>query len=287
MIKNKITLNVLADITKKIGSVSIRGNDNSKNPYGRDDMAEIKDKVLVVFTGSDINIEEKIKDLLELKDRGIHLSLVFSRMGEAILDLNKIKERLKPERVYLEEDILELKKISKQYNYIISPNITLDTMSKVNGSLLDGFIPNLIWTFLYMGKEVYVDFQSTLNYMGMDCKNKNIEKRILRSIEDIKSLGVTELASKKYIETIYNDKNLYKDRGYISKVTLPARRQDKTESDAVRSKQENSGSRKIYTQNDIENSLSRGDTLVLRGGSILTPLAKDKIRSKGINIKFE
>lgn len=287
MIKNKITLNVLADITKKIGSVSIRGNDNSKNPYGRDDMAEIKDKVLVVFTGSDINIEEKIKDLLELKDRGIHLSLVFSRMGEAILDLNKIKERLKPERVYLEEDILELKKISKQYNYIISPNITLDTMSKVNGSLLDGFIPNLIWTFLYMGKEVYVDFQSTLNYLGMDCKNKNIEKRILRSIEDIKSLGVTELASKKYIETIYNDKNLYKDRGYISKVTLPARRQDKTESDAVRSKQENSGSRKIYTQNDIENSLSRGDTLVLRGGSILTPLAKDKIRSKGINIKFE
>lgn len=277
MIKNKITLNVLADITKKIGNVSIDSISNSHNtnkadPYKRVDLQRSKDKVLVVFTGSDINIKEKIKNLSELKQLGVSLSLVFSRMGEAILDVRAIKQELNPDEIYLEEDILELKKISKEYNYIISPNITIDTMSKVNGSLLDGFIPNLIWTFLYMGKEVYVDFQSTLNYLGMDCKNTNIEKMILKSIQDIKSLGVKELGSKKYIETIYKGKNL------SNRINIPIK---------VGNIEKNTGSKKIYTGNDIKNSLSEGDTLVVSRGSILTPLAKDKVKSMGINIKFE
>ena len=272
MVKNKITLNVLADITKKIGNISSKSTFNDNNNYQRQELPKITDKALVVFTGSDINIEEKIDCLLELKNRGVSLSIVFSKMGEAILSKSSIKEKLSPDRIYLEEDILDLKIISKEFDYIVSPNITIDTMSKVNMSLLDGFIPNLIWTFLYMNKEVYVDFQSTLNYLGMECKNKNIEKRILGSINEIKELGVTEVSSNSYIKTIY------KENVNLKEANSPVNSSN-AEKIAVE--------RKIYTENDIRNSFSEGDTVVLRSGSIITPLAKDKIRNMGISIKFE
>lgn len=93
MIKNKITLNVLANITKNIGSLSTGEIQRSKDSYQRKNTVKVNDKALVVFTGSDINIEEKIKELLELKDQGIHLSLVFSRMGEKILDVSSKTSR--------------------------------------------------------------------------------------------------------------------------------------------------------------------------------------------------
>nr|WP_300002663.1 hypothetical protein [Tissierella sp.] len=283
MVKNKITLNVLADITKKISNISRESSFNESKNYQREGLSKIDDKVLVVFTGSNIKIEEKINCLLELKNRGASLSLVFSEMGEAILSKNHIKEKLRPDKIYLEEDILELKTISKEFDYIVSPNITIDTMSKVNNSLLDGFIPNLIWTFLYMGKEVYVDFQSTLNYLGMDCKNSNIEKKILKSIDELKELGATEVNSNNYIATIYRENKIYKEnKSYKENNLKPINTTVKIEN-----REKITGSRKIYTENDIKNTLSEGDTLILLGGSILTPLAKDKIRSMGINIKFE
>lgn len=287
MAKDRITLNVLADITKKVKDINFQSDniprERDNRPYTNQKVKlenqqyinkeisseQTSDRALVVFTGSDINIAEKLECILGLKDQRVRLSLVFSKMAEKLLNIEKIKEKLRPEEVYLEEDIIELKKVSLEYNYIISPNITINTMSKTTKGFIDEFIPNLIWTFLYLDKNVYVDFESTLNYLGMDCKNKKVENIILEQIKSLKDMGATEIISNKYMDSIYKNKNY---SNILSKKT---------------GVENHSLEKKIYTKNDINSSLKNGDTIILRRGDILTPLARDEMRSRGINIKFE
>ena len=82
-------------------------------------------------------------------------------------------------------------------------------------------------------------------------------------------MGASEIESNKYIDTIY------KNRNYSQNID--------TQNNVI----DNSVEKKVYMKNDIDNSLVNGDTLILQRGSILTPLAKDKARNMGINIKFE
>ena len=287
MSKDRITLNVLADITRKVKNVNVKNEDmnmvKTSKPYTNTQITlqnqlytnnqinpnQSSDKALVLFTGSDINLAQKLEAISELKNQRVKISLVFSKMAEKILNVDKIKEKLKPEEIYLEDDILQLKKIALDYNYIVSPNITINTMSKITKGFIDEFIPNLIWTFLYMDKNVYIDFESTLNYLGLDCKNPKVEKVILEQINAIKNMGASEIVSNKYMDTIY------KNRNYSQAISSP--------NNVINSSVE----KKVYMKDDIDNSLVNGDTLILQRGSILTPLAKDKARSMGINIKFE
>lgn len=287
MSKDRITLNVLADITRKVKNVNVKNEDmnmvKTSKPYTNKQITlqnqlytnnqinpnQSSDKALVLFTGSDINLAQKLEAISELKNQRVKISLVFSKMAEKILNVDKIKEKLKPEEIYLEDDILQLKKIALDYNYIVSPNITINTMSKITKGFIDEFIPNLIWTFLYMDKNVYIDFESTLNYLGLDCKNPKVEKVILEQINAIKNMGASEIVSNKYMDTIY------KNRNYSQAISSP--------NNVINSSVE----KKVYMKDDIDNSLVNGDTLILQRGSILTPLAKDKARSMGINIKFE
>lgn len=276
MVKNKITLNVLADINRKIGSVGTiesRVVNNNYNRYEKETNQSNRydDKALVVLTGTNINIDEKLDYLSELERNGVNLSIAFSDMGVEILDVERIKRLLKPKAIYLEEDILKLKDISLAYDYVIAPNITINTMSKITQGYIDGLIPNLIWTFLYLAKDVYIDFESTLNYLGLECKNDRIEEIVLEQIEEIKSIGATEIGFGKYMDTIYKDKHLSNNLG--------ARTDTKYSNDVQK--------KKVYTQNDINDSLVNGNKLTIARGSILTPLAKDKIKSMGISVNFE
>lgn len=266
-----------------------RGGKNSSSKEDRNSARDLEsseelksvgengDKILIVFTGSDISLDEKLNYISELGKAGASLSLVFSIMSEHILDTDRIVKRLNPREVYLEEDIMELKDIAKNYDYIISPNITINSMSKLSQGLLDNLVTNLIWTFLYLGKEVYLDFESTLNYLGMDCQNNNIENMILNKIKEVKAMGATEIKSGNYGEKILKGKtSFYSD--FKSGNREPVRKNE-----VLR----NLGKKKFYTEEDIKESQLTGDTVVLPKGSQLTPSARDVVRSMGVSVKFE
>ncbi|HSH36961.1 hypothetical protein, partial [Schnuerera sp.] len=192
MAKNKITLNVLADITKKL---------NGKAPINP------VSKALIVFTGSNINLDKKIEELKELESHGINLSLAFSFMGERILDVDDIVDSLNPFEIYKEEDIFRLEEITNSYSKIIGPNITMNTLSKVSLGMIDSFVSNILWNYLYNSKEVYLDFTSVTNYLGKPTKNKGISKQIEDHINNLKNMGVVEIVEGKYIDDIIGAKS--------------------------------------------------------------------------------
>lgn len=249
--KTKITSNVLEDISKRLlgGSISTKG-----------------EKALVVFNGSNIRLDKKLNLIKELKNKGMKTSLAFSFMAEGLLDIEKIINLLTPENAYKEVDIFKLQNIAKEHSLIIGPNITMNTLSKVSLGMIDSFVPNLIWTFIYQGKKVYLDFTSVRNYLGQETKNKEILNIAEMYINNVKKMGVIEI----------------NDADYLEKVVL----ENETHQDGSKKEATNMENKKVITEKDIL-SLSPNHRLILPKGTIVTPLAKDKAGEMNINIEIK
>lgn len=277
--KTKITSKVLEDISKRLQGESIIEKENKTL------------KALIVLNGSNIEINEKIENIKKLKNRGINISLAFSFMAERLLDTQRIINTLQPLQIYKEEDITKLKNISREYSIIIGPNITTNTLSKISLGMIDTFIPNLIWTFLYQGKKAYLDFNQVKKYLGEETKNKEILNITNRYIATIKKMGAIEIDNKNTLEniilenivlekTINNHTNNYEINTYSPKGLQNKLRVSQTKEEPIPQ------IKTVITEKDII-SMSSNNKLILPKGTIITPLAKDKAREKNIKIEIK
>lgn len=250
MDKTKVTSNMLENISNRIKN---QGFSNSEG------------KALVLFNGASKDIFNHLGYLENLKKNGIEISLGFSYMSEKILDTNKIINKLKPREVFKEEDIFKLKSIINDYSMVIGPNITINTLSKVSLGMIDSFVPNIIWTFLYNGKKVYLNFNSVRNYLGVKPQSSEISNIIEKHISTIIKMGAQEITE----DTIFDK---ITPNILSSKIIAPFNDIDLKKD--------------LITEKDI--SLLKNQTkLVLKKGTVITPLAKDKARELGISIEIK
>ena len=248
--KTKITSNILEDISRKL----------KRESYCED----ISKNAIIVFNGSNIQLDQRIDYIKELKRDGMKVSVAFSFMAEQILDTEKIIRSLDPINVYREEDVFRLKEITKNYALIIGPNITINTLSKIALGMIDSFISTIIWTFMYQGKKTYLDFNSVRNYLGEETKNMAISNMSEDYIKKILQMGAIELNQDDYSKEATINKSI------------------KTANKSVENKQQ----KKVITESDIIN-LGKNGNLILPIGSIVTPLAKDKARAMNIKIEIK
>ena len=249
--KTKITANVLEDISKRL-----KGENFSQKG----------EKALVVITGTNIGLDKRIEWIKELKNNGMQISLVFSFMAEQLVDSKKIIGSLSPINIYKEEDVFKLKDIVKEHSMIIGPNITISTLAKVSSGMIDSFVPTLLWTFMYQGKKVFLDFASVKGYLGEETKNKEISDIIERHISVVKKMGAIEIKEDNYLENI-------SPKFENNKTNL-----NKTNNENIY--------KKVITEKDIS-TLSPNQNIVLGNGTIITPLAKDKAREMNIKIEIK
>lgn len=252
--KRKITSNVLEDVARRI-----RGEGNLKG----------KKRALVVLNGSNVELDKKIQLIRDMKTQGVQISLAFSFMAEKLLDKKQIINSLCPMEIYGEEDVFRLKDISMEYDFIIAPNITVNTLSKVSLGMIDSFISTLIWTFLYKGKKVYIDFNSVRKYLGEEAKNNTMSTLIENNISTIKEMGAIEIDGYSYVEKIGQLSN-----GEINSNTDHLQTSTNMETN----------NKKVITERDILNLSTKN--LRLSKGTIVTPLARDRAREMNISIEI-
>lgn len=241
MTNNKIASNVMENISSLLKDKGFSEN---------------KRKALIVLNGSNLNLFDQLEYVMDLKKDGYEIALAFSFMAERILDTKKIIDTLKPIKVYKEDDIFGLKNIINQYSIVVGINITMNTLSKVSLGMIDSFISNIIWTFLYNGKKVYLNFYSVRNYMGSPPKSKAIFETIEKHIDNILKMGAIEITKATKIEA------------------------------NIESKLEDSlDKRSLITESDISKLDKNQRVLVLNEKTIVTPLARDKARQLGIKIE--
>lgn len=250
MVKNQITSNVLENITNIVSKKGFSQN-------GR--------KALVLFNGSYLEEHLRIEKILSLKEKGLDISIGFSFMGERIIDTNKIINILRPIEVYREEDILDFPRIVKKYDLIIGPNITMNTLSKVSLGMIDSFIPNVIWTFLYQGKKVYLDYHSVTNFLGDTTKSVEIQNVIDNHIKSLNKMGAIEIKEENYLEKI------------IIENDWPRIENQKSQASTV--------NKNLITEKDMVIIAETKKLIVLDKNTVITPLAKDKARQLGVKIE--
>lgn len=254
MDKSKITSNVLANITNRVKKQGFSNN-------GR--------KALVVFNGSYLQEHLRIEKILSLKEKGLDISIGFSFMAEKVIDTKKIIDILKPIEVYREEDIVDFPRIIKNYDLVIGPNITMNTLSKVSLGIIDSFVPNVIWTFLYQGKKVYLDYHSVTNFLGDSTKSSEIQNVINNHIKSLEKMGAIEIKENNYLEKIIIDT---KTPGINNSV-------EKSRSETPIT------NRKLITEKDMVIIAETSKSIIVEKGTVITPLAKDKARQLGVEIK--
>lgn len=256
MVRNKITLNVLANITKKVNNGGYIAPSNN---------------ILIVFNGSNIDINSRIIEIKKLQEKNFRLSIGFSFMGERILNRDEIIKNLNPINVYGEEDIFNLENIVEKHPKLIMPNITMNTLSKVALGMIDSFSSTILWTYLYYGKDVYLDFNSVNNYLGETTENKVIKGLINNHIKTIKNMGALEIKDGNYMENILEENELVKGN---------------SNKDLIMDKKTKGNFNEVITERDLL-QFSKDTVLKLPKGTIITPLAKDRARELGIKIEME
>ncbi len=254
MDKSKITSNVLANITNRVKKQGFSNN-------GR--------KALVVFNGSYLQEHLRIEKILSLKEKGLDISIGFSFMAEKIIDTKKIIDILKPIEIYREEDIVDFPRIIKNYDFVIGPNITMNTLSKVSLGMIDSFVPNVIWTFLYQGKKVYLDYHSVTNFLGDSTKSSEIQNVINNHIKSLEKMGAIEIKENNYLEKIIIDTKTPGIKNIIEKSISEPQITD----------------RKLITEKDMVIIAETSKSIIVEKGTVITPLAKDKARQLGVEIK--
>ncbi len=250
MANTTITSNVLDSISKRIQNVGF-SKDNRK--------------ALLLFNGSTINLDENLKSLQELQKKGYSVSVGYSFMAEKIIDTKKISNMLHPVETFKEEDVFKLQSIVGNYSLLILPNITINTLSKVALGMIDSFVPTIIWTFLYGGKSVYMDFTGVRNYLGKQSKSPEIDRLTNGYISTVLKMGAKEIVSKNYLNTLNLNNN----------TNLP-----------IKTSEKESIKRGLITEKDILKLSHLEKELHIEKGTVITPLAKDKARELGINIKI-
>lgn len=251
MTNNTITSNVLDSISKRL----------QNQGFSKDNR-----KALLLFNGSTINLDENLKSLQDLHKKGYSISVGYSFMAEKILDTKKISSMLSPVEIFKEEDVFKLQSIANNYSLLILPNITINTISKVALGMIDSFVPTIIWTFLYAGKDVYMDFTGVRNYLGKQSKNKEIDKLTNGHISAVLKMGAIEITSGKGLNNLNPNDN--------TSLPIKASGQEFYKKDLV-------------TERDIL-KVSKGEKeLHIEKGTVITPLARDKARELGINIKIK
>lgn len=243
MTKTNITSNILGNISKRLNT---QGFSNKEG------------KALVVINGTSMDLNRIQAFIRDLKGN-YEISIGFSFMAERILDTRKIIDELRPAHVFREEDMIRLKEIYREYSTLIGPNISMNTLSKVSTGMIDSFISNAIWSFLYFGKKVYLDFNSVREYMGEKPSNQEIEKIIEGQISTILKMGAIEI----------NPDAIMKDV-IIEKERTPNKTPEQKD---------------LISEKDILNLSKNKSVLVLDKNTLITPLARDKARELGIKIE--
>ncbi|WP_202707145.1 flavoprotein [Sporosalibacterium faouarense] len=248
------------------------------NNYGLNNYNALdkSNKVLAVFTGTDVNVENAIKELNEGKKYGLTFDIAVSESAEEILEIDFLKKNLKPERTFTEKDKLITEKVLEGVSGVIVPMTTQNTIAKLALGIQDTFISFALWQSLWHGKPVLIDYANAIQYRGTYSKQPMLQKIVEDHIKTVNKMGTIEVQRGKYVNELLKALKINNKKDFNVKNSY----------DSSYSKEENNsmGQKVVITEKDVLQMGNQGGELSVPKRTIVTPLAYDTAKSLGIKI---
>lgn len=229
-------------------------------------------RVLAIFTGGTIGLEQSLSEMKQLQVLGFEFSVVLSRAAEKVIGMDRIKAQLGSNISIIDSQSSQPGKLLREADLVFVPVLTQNTAAKLAHTIADTFVTTLIMQALMMGKPVIAamnaaDPQANLRIqadMGkssaglLQSLHSNLDKL---KVHGIKLVQVTSLAteSQKLLERL------------VQTVKAP-----------VNNKKSVIGATAVKAV--IANGFKQ---LTVAQGAIVTPLARDVARDLGVEIVEE
>lgn len=270
MRKNSLTSDVIDQLLHKIKSGSIKNN-QSLSDFKK--FKPGKTKLTVIFTGTDYELKESLIELIDGKNNyGFSYNIGFSFSGARVIgerEISEIIEALEPEKVYYEEDQLIYEEVLSESEGIIVPMMTQDTATKLSLGILDGFVSTLLWHGLWMGKPILIDFKNVIRYKGKEAVSPIQENIIKKHVETLIEFGVDPIEKDNYIPKMLRK---------FKNIEVGIREDQVVEKNNLQSIP------KILTSKDLLELVGKNNSIIIPSKTIVTPLALDTAKEKGIKI---
>jgi len=236
--------------------------------------------LLAVFTGTNVGLEKALEELGKARQYGINYDIAFSWNGKDLLDIKHIQKQLGARNIFTEVDKGKIGRIIERIDGIVVPMTTQNTISKLSQGILDDFISTLLWESLWRGQKMIMNVESVLAYKGEKSKVAMMQKMVEDRIKTVNEMGVVTFYGKDY-QRVLQDTFCKKGKGKISYQSTEPRLQSR------RQPPERTGEKTIITEKDIANLNSPLGVLSVPYDAIITPLAYDRAKAVGIEIKKE
>lgn len=221
-------------------------------------------KVVAVFTGGIIGLDDAFDQLQELQKKGYLIEVIFTTNGERIIGVDKITEMLGDVRVYIDEkDFMHSSKIYQEADALIIPVLTTNTLGKIVHGITDNIATLVISQFLLSGKQVIAASDACdLDHpyrreVGMNKGTRAYRQIFYDHIKELKEFGVV-VCSVKNLMSHFVDKE-------VSKYEMC------------------SFSDKVLSVANLEGIEG---TIIVGKDTIITPAAQDMIKEKDLKISF-
>lgn len=253
----------------------------------------------VLFSGALIGYGEAVKALKELKDDGWKLTAVLSRAAGEVLTEERIRNDIDPEAVFVEGAPVNGRQIIDDNQYVIIPELTINTAAKVANCISDNLLTNMISRAMATGKPVIASIDGCCPDSEIRAKlgfkvTESYKARMRRNLEDLQSYGIvltvnSNLCSK--VTKIYESSFDFSREDIERKASGGNMPKEDTAPEKCVLKSQEAGESIVIDKNVISRTdiarysgLSR---IVVSKGTVVTDLASDEARRRGIEIVRE
>lgn len=253
----------------------------------------------VLFSGALIGYGEAVKALKELKDNGWKLTAVLSRAAGEVLTEERIRNDIDPEAVFVEGAPVNGRQIIDDNQYVIIPELTINTAAKVANCISDNLLTNMISRAMATGKPVIASIDGCCPDSEIRAKlgfkvTESYKARMRRNLEDLQSYGIvltvnSNLCSK--VTKIYESSFDFSREDIERKASGGNMPKEDTAPEKCVLKSQEAGESIVIDKNVISRTdiarysgLSR---IVVSKGTVVTDLASDEARKRGIEIVRE
>lgn len=253
-------------------------------------------KAVVLFSGALIGYNDAVPALNELKKDGWKLTAVLSKAAGEVLTEERIRNDIDPEAIYVEGAPVNGRQIIDESQFVIIPELTINTAAKVANCISDNLLTNMIFRAMSTNKPIVAAIDGCCPDNAVRAKlgfkvTDAYKARMRRNLEDLRDYGIiltvnANLCHKvnKVFESGFNFPKPGADKEPDKKVNSGS-------SCSVNMQVMPSGSsvrldKKVIGRIDIATNLNAG-TILVRSDALITGLARDEAFKRGIKIVKE
>lgn len=250
-------------------------------------------KAVVLFSGALIGYKDAVPALNELKKDGWKLTAVLSRAAGEVLTEERIRNDIDPEAIYVEGAPVNGRQIIDESQFVIIPELTINTAAKVANCISDNLLTNMISRAMATGKPIVAaidgccpdnEVRAKLGFKVTDA----YKARMRRNLEDLQAYGIVLTVNANLchkVNKVYENSFPFPKPGSDGE-SSPSKPACSVKMQMAPARGSIKLDKKVVGRIDIAGCLNC-ETILVRSDAVVTGLARDEASKRGIRIVKE